>query len=590
MSSTSPPTRSGRHAGGSVSRFDPATTALLGAVLAVVVFVGIGLFTLLRGDGNEPAGQTDGDNTTSNAADLPESCDSVIELDVAVPPELAPIVEAAGEPVAADCVQVTLREQRPTQVAADIQEGEAPDVWVSDAADWTSRITEHRSDQGTFRITSLTTAEEPSTLETAAGWSLLGSVATSPIVLAVGPAPAEENTVTPETTWREMFTTTRQIRLAQPSTDAASRLALDLARGAVPAQGDDYLLLGQRMIFLSRFATDTDEASFEAEDVGAGDVVPFPVSEQRLASYIKENPESTLQPVIPADGTAEFTYPMYVQAELERTERDAALALFQALRSPELLDLQREAGFRTPGDPGPQINGVDAVPYRLAALPATDRAIETTRLWDTLRIDSRMLTTIDVSGSMLWAAGNTTRLELMQGALLNALGVLPDGSQIGSWVFSTDRASGQDWEPTVPVRALNEEVDGQTQREVLAQHVNELETYISGDTGLYDTALAAYLDMQSNYDPAHVNSVVIVTDGINDDPGGGLTLDQLLAQLAENADPMRPVRIITIGIGPDTDPAALEAIAQATGGTSYVAVDPGDIELVFFRALLARAA
>src|SRR5690606_7949078 len=125
-----------------------------------------------------------------------------------------------------------------------------------------------------------------------------------------------------------------------------------------------------------------------------------------------------------------------------------------------------------------------AVPYRLAALPATDRAIETTRLWDTLRIDSRMLTTIDVSGSMLWAAGNTTRLELMQGALLNALGVLPDGSQIGSWVFSTDRASGQDWEPTVPVRALNEEVDGQTQREVLAQHVNELETYISGDTGL----------------------------------------------------------------------------------------------------------
>ena len=157
-------------------------------------------------------------------------------------------------------------------------------------------------------------------------------------------------------------------------------------------------------------------------------------------------------------------------------------------------------------------------------------------------------------------------------------------------MFSTDRASGQDWEPTVPVRALNEEVDGRTQREVLAEHVNQLETYISGDTGLYDTALAAYLDMQSNYDPAHVNSVVIVTDGINDDPGGGLTLDQLLAQLAENADPMRPVRIITIGIGPDTDPAALEAIAQATGGTSYVAVDPGDIELVFFRALLARAA
>src|SRR5690606_14111887 len=130
-------------------------------------------------------------------------------------------------------------------------------------------------------------------------------------------------------------------------------------------------------------------------------------------------------------------------------------------------------------------------------------------------------TAIDVSGSMLWSAGDTTRLDLMQGALLNALTVLPDGSKIGSWVFSTNRASGADWEASVPVRALNEEADGRTHRDVLVDEVNRLETYISGDTGLYDTALAAYLESQSEYDPAHINSVVLITDGINDDPDGG---------------------------------------------------------------------
>lgn len=580
----------GRHAGKSVARFDPATAALLGAILAVVVFVGIGLFTLFRGDGSDGSQALADGDTTTNVAELPDSCEDIIELDVAAPPELAHVIEAAGEPIAEQCIQVNLTERRPTQVAADIQEGDAPEVWVSDAADWTSRITEHRSDQGAFQMATLTTREEPTQVETAAGWSSLGSVATTPIVLAVGPSPAENHTVTPETTWRDMFTTTRQIRLAQPSTDAPSRLALDLARGPVPAEGDDYLLLGQRMIFLSRFATDTDATAFEAEDTETGDVVPFPVSEQRLASYVRDNPDSGLRPVIPADGTAELTYPMYVRADLDRADRDAALALFQALRSPEMLDLQHQAGFRTPGEPGPQINGVDAASYGLAALPAADRAIETTRLWDTLRIDSRMLTAVDVSGSMLWAAGDTTRLDLMQGALLNALSVLPDGSKIGTWVFSTNRSTGVDWEPVVPIRALNEAVESQTQRDVLGAVVNDLETFISGDTGLYDTALAAYLEMQGEYDPGYVNSVVLITDGINDDPDGGLSLDELLAQLAEANDPMRPVRIVTIGIGPDTDPGALQAIAEATGGTTYVAVQPGDIELVFFRALLARAA
>jgi secreted protein with Ig-like and vWFA domain len=125
---------------------------------------------------------------------------------------------------------------------------------------------------------------------------------------------------------------------------------------------------------------------------------------------------------------------------------------------------------------------------------------------------------------------------------------------------------------------------------VLSDEVAALDDRLGGDTGLYDTALAAYRAVQAGYDPAYVNSVVLITDGENDDSTGGLELPELLAELEAAADPQRPVRIVTIGIGPDTDPASLQAIADATGGTSYVATRPSDIETVFFRALLARAA
>ena len=196
-----------------------------------------------------------------------------------------------------------------------------------------------------------------------------------------------------------------------------------------------------------------------------------------------------------------------------------------------------------------------------------------------------------VSGSMRWAAGNSTRIDLLQKATLDALAILPDGSQIGAWVFSTARGPNrEDWEPIAPMRVLNDNVDGKVHRTILSDEITGINKRLGGDTGLYDTALAAFLEVQKGFDERYVNSVVLITDGENDDSTGGLSLKQLLAELKAKSDPQRPVRIITIGIGPDTDPSALQAISDATDGTSYVALQPKDIETVFFRALLARAA
>ena len=49
-----------------------------------------------------------------------------------------------------------------------------------------------------------------------------------------------------------------------------------------------------------------------------------------------------------------------------------------------------------------------------------------------------------------------------------------------------------------------------------------------------------------------------------------------------------PVPIYTIGYGADADATALKAIATATGGEYYQALDPRDIGKVFFEALMPR--
>jgi len=81
--------------------------------------------------------------------------------------------------------------------------------------------------------------------------------------------------------------------------------------------------------------------------------------------------------------------------------------------------------------------------------------------------------------------------------------------------------------------------------------------------------------------------VVLMTDGQNDYQGGK-TLTGLLAALHASTDASRPIRIITIGIGPGADADALGKIAAATGGRYYQVRNAGDISGVFLDAVSQR--
>ena len=180
------------------------------------------------------------------------------------------------------------------------------------------------------------------------------------------------------------------------------------------------------------------------------------------------------------------------------------------------------------------------------------------------------------------AAGSGTRATLARDAAQSALALFPGTSALGLWVFAADR------EELVPTRALDDEVAGQTQRDLLAGELATVPDRLSGGgTSLYETTITAVRAARDGYDPAAVNSVVIITDGQND--ASGLELPELLAALRDEADPQRPVKVIGVALGPDADLGPLQQIADATGGAAYAAVDPRDLQTVLFDALRRRS-
>lgn len=124
----------------------------------------------------------------------------------------------------------------------------------------------------------------------------------------------------------------------------------------------------------------------------------------------------------------------------------------------------------------------------------------------------------------------------------------------------------------------------------LTQAVDTAMNYVklNGDTPLYDATWAAYEYMTRTYDPKYVNAVVVLTDGKNDDPKGGLDLAGLLAKLKAAHHRDKPVKIVTISLSRETDPDALREISKVTDGLFYQVDKPEQITSVFIDAFLHR--
>jgi hypothetical protein len=502
------------------------------------------------------------------------ACDTRQTVAVTVAPELASVAEELlADPVELEggvCAVAEVTAQEPLQTVGDLAALEAdalPDVWVPDSSLWVARAG-------------------------AASLEPVASFASSPVVLATsrdaveslgwsGSAPG----------WGQALGSPQALAVPDLATSAEGLAALSAVRSALGGAEDADNAVVQAVLAAQRGPAVSAADGLAAGREGGADAPLVPVSEQEVYATNQEAEDSALVAVYPAEGSPSLDYPI---VRLGSPSGDAAAAVEATVRrltSDTARTAAVAAGFRdgdgsAPGDPD-EAGIQQAAPTALALDPAGVQAL-LARL-SSLASPSRILAVFDVSTSMEAPVGDGTRATLARDAAKATLSLVPGDYAIGLWAFAYQLENGQDWAELVPTRELDADAEGRPQRELLDSQLDSIPGRLTpGGTGLYDTTLAAVRAARDNYDPTAVNSVLVLTDGTNEDDESGLELDALLATLNSEANPERPVKVIGVALGPDADLEALERIAEATQGAAYSAVDPADLQTVLFDALRQR--
>jgi hypothetical protein len=177
-----------------------------------------------------------------------------------------------------------------------------------------------------------------------------------------------------------------------------------------------------------------------------------------------------------------------------------------------------------------------------------------------------------------------TRISLARKAAEQGLRILPADTAAGLWRFSADVTSTTDYQELVGLAPLTDRA-----RARLAAAVRKLSYVPGGGTGLYDTVLAAVRRVRQSYDPSRVNSIVVLTDGKDEaDDNHRIALRTLLGALDIERRSSRPVKVISVAYGPESDAHALRLMSAASGGAFYDATDPRTLPTIFGNAIGRR--
>jgi len=541
-------------------------------------------------------------------------CSGSVRLTVAAATEIAPAIDQIaqrwvkdGANVNGTCVAVTVNPVNPALMASAVA-GEhkvtltglgtapasvkVPDVWVSDSTTWLLRL---KSEAPGFTPTDL----KP--------------IAQSPVVVAM-PEPVAQLLGWPDKQlgWKDLLnqlTTNTQLRtgIVDPTRSAsglAGLLALGQAAGAgtaaqalkvgaikALAQGSSAL----RDDLLQKFPHSAD-----ANDI-ATSLSAAPLSEADVVSFNAEKPPVPLVALYLEPSPPALDYPYAVMPEVDLQKAAAAAGLHNQLQTAAFKNALATVGLRAPdgsvgagfakpigapvASPAVSSSAGDSAGSAAAGLDASalNQALGG---WAAITLPGRVLAVFDVSGSMktpVPTAGNASRALVTQGAASQGLALFDDKWAVGVWLFSTDMDGTKPYKQIVPISPLA------SKRQELQNSIGQITPKANGNTGLYDTALAAYQTVRDGWQAGKVNTALIFTDGQNDNPGG-LTRPVLLAKLKKLNDPKRPVRLIIIGIGNEVDRGELEAITGATSdGGVFIAPDPAKIGEIFLQAIASRS-
>ncbi|WP_242676704.1 substrate-binding domain-containing protein [Rhodococcus sp. ABRD24] len=523
-------------------------------------------------------------NQGSAAAELCVEGDATLE--VAAAPDLAPQIRdlaaryTATNPVVRDhCVSVSVTASDSNAVADALVAapdgpwnetlGPAPALWIPAGSQSINRVGANAG----------VVAGQPK------------PVASSPVVLAV-PRELSQALTAAGTGWQNVTTLQAgtdslnglgldgwgSLRLALPtgSGSAATGLALDAVAAATADAGVGPLDEAQAALpkvtaAIAALAngtkvlegvppstTDALAALADQPDPANGSFHAVPATEQQL--FAAGDKASTLVAFAPAGATPVADHPAAILATpwVDETHSRTAAQFVDFLRQPEQVQTLVDAGFRV-GERTPDATDRTPTPALGQVLaPATGpAAVGLAHTFANPAVPQTTTILLDVSGSMGYSDGSGTRLSNTVAALTGRIAQLPDASDTGLWAYSRGLDGNRPYQVKVPTGPLPE-----------ANRRQQIETALAGlrpatATSTYASVIAAHDSAVKGYVPGRTNSVLLITDGPNDDTS--TTRQRLTAALAAT-DPNRPVRVDVISIGENSDQATLQAIAEQTGG------------------------
>ncbi|WP_280258397.1 VWA domain-containing protein [Nocardia abscessus] len=394
------------------------------------------------------------------------------------------------------------------------------------------------------------------------------SIAASPIVLAV-PEELHRALEQAEVSWADLprlqqgslgeigLSGWGGLRMALPSGDAtlAAATAVGSAVSGAEPLTEQAAQSGQVVAAISGLAADAPESSGAAgalSEITAQDAPmhALAATEQQLKG---------LPGVLgfqPAGSAPVADYPAALMsgAWVDKTQNLIAGRFTDYLRKPEQAQAFVTAGF-------------GSAPQTAAAVPSRG-ALDKVR--DTLAhpvLGVRSTVLVDVSSSMGTAEGATTRLANVLAALNSTMTVMPPEFGLGVWTF------GKNLDGNTPYRVAAATAPLTTdQRTKISTALNSVRPDESRSDQAYPSLIAAYKSAVTGYTPGRTNSVLLITDGPDDD--STVTGTQLAADITAAIDRTRPVRVDVIVLG-GSGTQTLQALAQQTGG-SYTRLATSD--------------
>ncbi len=478
-------------------------------------------------------------------------------LQVAAAAELVPAVEATARRIAGSgCLRIKVVAAQPVETSAALAQGESVvDVWIPDSSMWLP----------------------PALPDSGPDNAVNAHIASSPVVLAVAAPTARRPGFARTYEGIARTVTTAHpitLRAASPGRSATSQAALfDLHAtvGSNPTQRGRLAALLRSADLGAAAVLDLPRAPRAS---GAdGSAVAYATTERQIRAANAAAGRRIYRAVHPEVSGTSMDYP-YVVLTTDPQRRSGAEELLSRLTDAQGRATLARLGFRT---------GQEASGHEFTA-PESRRILGTLAVLDR---PSRLLALVDVSGSMGLAvpgAAGATRIDLARTAIKQGLNLLPHDAVAGLWRFSAELTPSTDYEQVAPLTPLTPRL-----RPRLASAIDSLRVNPGGGTGLYASVLAAVRYVRASYDPSRVNSVVVLSDGKDEyATAHGIGLAALLKALRADANPKRPVGVIAIAYGPDSDSWAMRRMARVTGGALYTSTDPRDLPIILREAIGRR--